>query len=288
MNPHNICQYARGEKLPDGPIGDDPPPEKCPPIVPNHLPPENETDIIADMRRSYQRSKMFPVSGFDENKWRQFRWAYYRMIELVDAQIGEVLGALRDSGQEEDTVVMFLSDHGDCHGAHQWNQKTVLYDESSRVPFIISHKGATKVATAEQLVQTGVDVLPTLCDYAGIAAPAGLPGRSLKGIANGAAPKAWRKYVVASTHLVQGEPLEDGAAPKPHGRMVRGERYKYCLYSEGRRRESLVDMIDDPGETVNLAGNPRLVNVLQQYRRNLKEHAEATGDSLALKLLSQS
>lgn len=287
MNPHNICQWARSEPLPDGPIGDPPPPEECPPLVPNHLPPRGETDIIERMRRSYQRAKLFPVSGFDEGKWRQFRWAYYRMIEKVDAQIGQVLAALRDSGQEENTVVIFISDHGDCHGAHKWNQKTVFYDESARVPLIVSWKGRTRPGTTELLAQTGIDLLPTMCDYAGIEPPAGLPGRSLRQIADGRSVSGWRDHVVVSNHMVQGAPLEDGSQPKPHGRMVRSERYKYCVYSEGERRESLVDMIEDPGEMVNLAGSPSHQGVLRDHRNLLAAHAVETDDTIATKMVLQ-
>jgi len=133
-NPHNICEWARGQKLPDGPIGDPPPADQCPPLKPNHQPPQNETDIMTFMRKSYQSAHWFPVGNFDEDKWRQFVWAYYRLIEKVDAGIGQVLKSLREAGQEENTLIAFVSDHGDCHGAHKWNQKTVFYDESTRVP----------------------------------------------------------------------------------------------------------------------------------------------------------
>jgi hypothetical protein len=81
LNPHNICQWARSEKLPDGPIGDPPPVSQCPPWRPNHEPPKDEPDIMTLMRKSYQANRMFPVGGFDERKWREYIWAYYRMIE---------------------------------------------------------------------------------------------------------------------------------------------------------------------------------------------------------------
>jgi arylsulfatase A-like enzyme len=67
--------------------------------------------------------------------------------------------------------------------------------------------------------------------------------------------------------------------------MVRSNRYKYCVYSHGRQRESLVDMRNDPGELVNQARNPAFKEALAQHRAYLKEHAEKTGDTLALALL---
>ena len=287
MNPHNICQWARGEKLPGGPIGQPPPPQRCPPPKPNRLPPRDETDTMTVMRRSFQSTRMFPVGDFDDDKWRQYIWAYYRMIEKVDAHIGKILGALRETGQEEDTLVVFTSDHGDCHGAHRWNQKTVFYDESARVPLIVSHKGVTRVGTSDRLVQTGVDLIPTLCDYGGVPVPEGLNGRSVKPILGGDEPGDWREYVVVSNKMVQGAPVE-GESPQPDGRMVRSDRYKYCLYNYGRRRESLVDMAGDSGEMVNQARNSEFRDVLQRHRRHLKEFAERTADRLALTMLSRS
>ncbi len=298
MNPHDICQWARGEQLPGGPIGEPPPPDECPPPKPNRLPPEDETHTMTVMRKSYQNTKMFPVGDFDDAKWRQYIWAYYRLIEKVDAHIGKILATLRKTGQQQDTLVVFTSDHGDCHGAHRWNQKTVFYDESARVPLIVSQPGVTRAATSDNLVQTGVDLIPTLCDYAGVPIPEKLRGRSVKPIAAGddvedaagadvedaAEPADWRPYVVVSNRMVQGAAV-DGKEPTPDGRMVRSDRFKYCIYNLGQRHESLIDMVDDPGETVNQAPNPRFRDVLGQHRRYLKEYAETTGDRLALRML---
>jgi len=275
LNPHNICEWARGEQLPLGDVGRPPALDQCPPLRANHAPQKNEPDIIALMRRSYQANPMFPVGNFSEKQWREYLWAYYRMIEKVDAQIGIVLGALREAGLEENTLIVFLADHGDCQGAHGWNQKTVFYEEASRVPLILSRKGAGARRSA-RLVNTGIDLLPTLCDYAGIAKPSSLPGLSLKN--QEVDP---RRYVVASNRLVQGAAI-DGHIPAPEGRMVRGQRYKYCVYNEGNRRESLVDLEADPGEMVNLAGETRFNEVLREHRAMLTEWCSATRDSFAV------
>ncbi|MGC8792130.1 MAG: sulfatase family protein [Bryobacteraceae bacterium] len=254
VNPQNICQWARGEPLPDGEIGQ-PPPEQCPPLRANHVPQKDEPDIMSLMRRSYQSSRMFPVGNFDAGKWRQYIWAYYRMIEKMDGLIGQVLGALRSAGLEQRTVVVFLADHGDCQGAHGWNQKTVFYEEAARVPFIISYISVTRSLVSDRLVHTGVDLIPTLCDFAGLPKPDGLPGLSLYDTVLGKKGPDPRTYLVVCNKMVQGAPL-DGRVPMPEGRMVRSQRYKYCVYSEGQRRESLMDLEQDSGEMVNLARDP--------------------------------
>lgn len=281
VNPHNICQWARGEPLPDGEIGTPPPPEQCPPLRPNHAPQADEPDIMALMRRSYQSSPMFPVADFDAGKWRQYIWAYYRMIEKVDALIGQVLRALREAQCEERTLVVFLADHGDCQGAHGWNQKTVFYEEAARVPLIISWRGVTKSRVSDRLVHTGVDLIPTLCDFAGLRVPQGLPGLSLRATAEGDRTPDPRQYVVVSNKMVQGAPVE-GRTPKPEGRMVRSRRYKYCTYSEGERPESLVDLANDPGEMRNLAGDARYRGVLEQHRAMLADWQRRTKDGFSL------
>jgi len=318
MNPHNICEWARMAsketftKLPDGEIGTPPPLSQCPPMRENNQPPENQTPIMDYMRWSYQHVSTFPVWNFDEKKWREYIWAYYRMTEMVDAEIGKVLATLRETGQEENTLIVFVSDHGDCHGAHRWNQKTVFYDESSRVPLIVSWKGKTPQGTSDVLVNTGVDLFPTLCDLAGVTPPDGLPGRSLKGPALGKTSGWDREYVVAQNKLAQGRGIgktrDEQIAGKlrPYGRMVRSDRYKYCVYSEGpqtvpavdistlsgekktleeqrlllrtTRQESLIDMENDPGEMNNLAKDPAYQEVLEQHRAYLEEFCRKHDD----------
>lgn len=265
IDPHNIAEWARGQTLPDGAIGTPPPPDQCPPAPANLAPPADGPDAIAFARQSYQAAPMFPVGNFDEGKWRQYRWAYYRMIERTDALLGKVLASLKASGQADNTLIVFVVDHGDCQGAHGWNQKTVLYEESVRVPFIVCPPGERIARTSDRLVQTGIDLLPTLLDFAGIPKPAALPGVSQRTAAEGASGPNPRAYVVSSNHLVQGVPLL-GMMMKPAGRMARSQRYKYCVYDQGKQRESLVDLEKDPGEMVNLAEDPAYARILNEHR----------------------
>jgi arylsulfatase A-like enzyme len=285
LNPHNICEYARGQKLPCGPIGEAPAPEQCPPAPTNLAPPEDEPDSMAMMRRGYHASPMFPVGSFHPEKWRQLRWAYYRMIEKVDAEIGKVLHALRQAGLEEKTLIVFTSDHGECAGAHGFNQKTVFYEESVHVPLIVSHKGLTKQGSCDKMVNTGLDLLPTMLDFAGLEAPKKLTGRSLKPLAMGQSVTQWRDHVVLENHMDQAAAV-DGIRPSAQGRMVRTERFKYCVYSQGNQRESLVDLQADPGETKDLARDPGHRQVLLEHRALLAKFAQEHHDPLAASLLA--
>jgi choline-sulfatase len=247
----------------------------------NFDPPEHETDIMTHMRKSYQASRLFPVGDYTEDDWRRQIWGYYRLIERVDGFIGTVLKALDESGERGNTLVVFFSDHGDCHSAHRWNQKTVFYDESSRVPFILSWPGRIPRGTSDVLLNTGIDMIPTLCDFTGVDVPAELPGKSLKAPALGRAPAWQRDYIVSQNHMVQCEPV-DGRLLTPHGRMVRSDRYKYCVYSEGQRRESLVDMENDPGEMKNLAQEAAYRKTLKQHRQYLVDWCRQYGDEFSV------
>lgn len=278
INPHNICEWARGDKLPDGEVGPPPPPDECPPAPANLAPPRGEPDALAFARRSYHANNQFPVGDFDVGKWRQYRWSYYRMIEKVDAEIGRVLASLREHGLADQTLVVLTSDHGDCQGAHGFNQKTVFLDESSRVPLIISAPGATHIGKSDRLTQIGIDLIPTLCDYAGITAPAVLPGRSFRTAVEDKPDRDAPGYVVVSNHLVQGVPLL-GVMMTPAGRMLRSERYKYSVYDQGKQRESLVNMEADPGETTNLAIDGKFAAVLNAHRRQLLEWSRTSKDT---------
>lgn len=283
IDPHNICEWARGQKLPDGEVGTPPEAEGCPPLLANHLPGKNESDIIALLRSSAQASPMFPVGNFDDTKWRQYRWAYYRMIEKVDGRIGKILEDMRNSGIDKNTVIVFLADHGDSQGAHFLNQKTNFFEEVVNVPFVITLPGKSKPEVSNQLIQTGIDLIPTLCDYAGIPVPTGLPGLSAKKIL--AKGKDYgRSFVVTSVKPIQGYPV-NGVKPDPDGRMVRGERYKYWIYSQGKQRESLFDTKTDPGEMVDLATDPKYKSVLIEHRKLLADWCQKYNDSFAQYLI---
>ncbi len=290
LNPHNICEWARRgagleQRLSCGEIGPPPPLDQLPPAPANLAPPKNEPDGITLMRRAYHATDRFPVGGFTAEDWRKQRWGYYRMIEKVDAEMGKVLDALRRAGLEDNTLIVFTSDHGECAGAHGFNQKTVLYEESVRVPLIVAWKGKTAVGTSDRLVNTGIDILPTLFEFAGLDVPRKLPGRSVQPLALGQPVGKWRDHVVVQDDMSQAGKV-DGLWPRMEGRMVRTERYKYCLYSRGTRRESLVDLQTDPGEMNDLASDPNHRNVLLMHRELLARFGRDCKDPLVAELLA--
>ncbi len=274
VNPHNVCQLARHQPLPDGPIP--PLPENMddlPPLPDNFAIPENEPTAIREVQEM-SRGKHYPTEDWDERLWREYLWGYNRICEKVDAEIAKVLAAVQENGLAENTVIMFVADHGEGIAAHHWNQKQVLYDEAVRVPCLIASPqsdAAGKVSTT--LVSTGIDYLPTVLDFAGISCRDTMPGHSLKSIALGEREALPRDYVVSETVFASGTE-QFGVS----GRMLRTEQYKYTIYNKGECREQLFDMKKDPGEMENLAVAPEYQSILNQHRRHITAWAAQTQD----------
>ena len=286
INPHDVCEWARFQNLPEGPVGTVPPLSELPPLKTNLQPPMNESDAMSLIRQSYHNTRMFPVANYDEADWRRLRWGYYRLLEKVDSLIGRVLASIKQNGYDSNTLVVFTSDHGESLGAHEFNQKTVFYEESAGVPFILRHSGKLQPSTNSSLVNNGIDLIPTLLDFANIPKPTVLPGRSLKEEAIKKESIKDRPYIVVENRMTQGGAI-DGKKPVLNGRMVRSERYKYCLYDLGEKREELYDLKNDPGETINIAGEKSSKEILKQHRNYLSEFAKKYKDTSALKMLNE-
>lgn len=282
INPHDICYMAirefaesdfdhllleRGEvelatldkalQLPQGVPEEEFWARYCPPLPPNFEPQEEEPGAIRALLRQ-RRFRERARAEWSEEKWRLHRWAYARLTEMVDRQIGELLQGLQESRLGEETVVIFTSDHGDMDAAHRMEHKTAFYDEAARVPLIVSSPTgkARGVVDETHLISNGLDLLPTICDYAEAPCPKDLPGRSFRSLVEGQGPASWRTYV----------PLESEI-----GRMIVTGRYKYMLFDEGEHREQLFDLQADPYEMRSFAGEADYWHVLLEHRRLFRE-----------------
>lgn len=284
LNPHDVCEWARFQRLPNGNIEPAPDVSALPPLKANLLPPKNESDAMTLMRKSYYNTKLFPVGKYTGEECRRLAWGYYRLIEKVDSLIEKVLTSIKENGYDDNTLIVFTSDHGESLGAHGFNQKTVFYEESAKVPLIFKYNGKIRPGKNASLANTGIDLLPTLLDFAGIPLTSGLPGKSLKEAAEKDELLQSRNFIVVENLMNQGGPV-NGKIPVLKGRMVRSKRYKYCLYDIGSQREELFDLREDPEETVNIATEKSVAKKLQQQRNYLKQFAERNNDSLALKML---
>jgi len=295
-NPHDICFYARKDgwvreqdslleiryygfeyRLPDV-IGTHPDQfSNLPPLPANHDIHPEEPEFVRDKRlhhNEYGLETKLANQEFGEKEWRGYYHAYCRLTEMVDGEIDRVLNALSDNGFDN-TIIVFTSDHGDGAASHKWAAKLSLYEESSGIPMIIAWPGRIPPGKRDDLhLVSQIDIVPTLCDFAGITAAVSFTGHSLRPIIEDYdAP--WREYLVVE--LADFKP-----DPSRKGRMVRSNRYKYNIYSEGLDNIELFDLSEDPGEMHNLAGNPAYQSILEQHHNYLLEWMIATGDSFEL------
>jgi arylsulfatase A-like enzyme len=293
INPHDICymaidDYTRAEgkpamypqsrvererlaaalELPKGVSREEFFRRLCPPLPDNFEIPPLEPECITTQYTGARSFRQHARTTWTDEQWRLHRWAYCRLTERVDAHIAKVLEALRRAGLEESTVVVFTSDHGDLNAAHRLEHKSILYEEAARVPFIVSRKGVTPPGSVddEHFVSVGLDLIPTLCDFAGIEPPPDLRGRSVRPLAEGRQVDSWRDEVVVESQA---------------GRMLRTDRFKYVVYESGAHREQLMDLRADPGEMVNLAETPKYREVLNEHRQRLRRWVDTTGDEIA-------
>lgn len=261
-NPHNICEYARSQNMPFAEL-EEVPQDEWPGLPPNFARNPYDADVL-----DYEQSlnyPAYPTRNFTPDQWRRYRHAYFRLVEKVDAEIGKIVDVLDRRNLWKNTVVIFASDHGDGMGAHHWNQKSALYEEVVNVPFIVSLPGK-KNAGCElpQLVNAGVDFFASVCEWAGIARPAGCLGVSFKTLAEtGNAEAVHQSYVVTETLFDKGK--------QTRGWMVRTPRYKYVLYDKGAYREQFFDMENDRGEMRNLAIEKKYEPLVQEHRAMLHE-----------------
>jgi len=222
-------------------------------------------------------AKLHPVTGYERHPWvqeycdfmgseerftdpeerlRAFA-AYYGLCSWLDHNVGQILGALRSTGLEDTTQVVYTSDHGDNLGARGVWGKSTLYEESVKVPMLLAGPGVVP-----SVCETPVDLLdlfPTILQGAGIDPTPemnGRPGESLFDLAV-AAPRPERP-ILSEYHA---------AGSNAAGFMLRKGRWKYHCYV-GFQPE-LFDLQDDPEELKDLVGSPEHAPVLAQMHRAL-------------------
>ncbi len=278
MNPHDICYWATnldGKRCtPEKDIyhlG-----EKLPILPPN---------FHYHFKEPYGEHR---YTGFHSHtQWRNYTYDYYRMVEDIDEHVGRIMSAVRE--RNDDTVVIFTSDHGEGLGRHQRIEKWHPYQSSVKVPFIVWSPNRVKpgVLDTEHMI-TNVDIMPTVCNYAGIEPPPLYRGLNLRPIVDklGEGVQTWRDNVYSNWQVT--------------GRNIRTKRYKWAMryqYSGNFKKpfvrksdgehtqfipghgedfaeypnQLLFDLENDPWELNNLADDPQYASVIKHHREILRD-----------------
>jgi arylsulfatase A-like enzyme len=194
--------------------------------------------------------------------------AYYAMIELIDDQVGRILRALEETRQRENTLVIFMSDHGEMLGDHGIYWKgPYLYDCMIRVPLILSWTGHFQAGLRSEALVELVDLVPTLLDAAGMPVPRRVQGRSLFHLCAGQAdPREHREFVYAEDYnSLTGHRR---CSPRPYVTTIRTRTHKLSVV-HGMALGELYDLQKDPDEFEDLWGDPAYQDVKFQLMKRV-------------------
>ncbi|MFH1923316.1 MAG: sulfatase [Planctomycetota bacterium] len=206
--------------------------------------------------------------------------AYYTSTEFADKNVGIVLDALEESGHADDTLVVYLGDHGYFLGHHGRFEKHSSYEEAARAPLMFRFPGRIEPGTSTQALVEFIDVVPTVLDFSGVAKPENVQGRSLVDLLTG---KTDRHREQVFVEYAQNDEV-----------MIRDDRYK-LVFTRGKRARTDgyatglppqgptfklfdldLDLSKDPGEFINLADRPEHRDRVDRYVALLADFLKRT------------
>jgi arylsulfatase A-like enzyme len=235
------------------------------------LPPNFLTEHPFDHGNANQRDeKLLPIPRNTDEVKAEIA-AYYAVISHLDAQIGRIVDALRAIGQEENTVIIFTSDHGLAIGSHGLLGKQNMYEHTIGVPLIFAGPGIPQLRRFD--AQTYLrDLFPTVCEFVGAPVPTSVEGRSLLPVINGFAreiyPEVYAYWHISSAKAAK---MAEAGTPAelPIERMVRTDRWKLIYYSHLQRYQ-LFDLANDPYELKDLSNDPQYQRIKTDLQAKLR------------------
>jgi iduronate 2-sulfatase len=196
----------------------------------------------------------------DERRQKKAVGGYYAAVAYMDAQVGKVLAALEKSGQADNTIVIFTSDHGYHLGEHDFWAKVSLRDESAMVPLIIRVPGK-KPAVCHSLTEL-IDLYPTITSLCGLTVPAPIQGKNIARLLDDPAQN------VRDTAFC--------VAPSSKGFLLRDDQWAFIQYAEDASQGiELFDVVKDPKQYTNLAGKPEFEQVVSGFKAKLTARLQA-------------
>lgn len=244
----------------------------------------------------------WPWQQIDSPEQREKVAGYYNCVHRIDAAIGMLMKELKEAGHADDTLIIFLGDHGPPF----FRGKTSCYEAGLRVPFIVNWPGVSQAHVSGRLAGS-IDIYPTILDAAGVAQPDGLHGQSLRPTMHPGTKISWRRTLVAEFHYHGHTPffprraITDGryklihniragelpalssvdgdAAPNIARNLPAKDPVRIAMERTCNPPEyELYDLRNDPIEFHNLAGQASLSKVEARLQNALKNWQQQTGD----------
>jgi len=263
LNPHDIAQYINLES--PGKVA------SCQDLDLTDLPelPVNFNTSHQEARIHHQIRRRDPIRDrWTPLKWQMYLWWYHRQVEMVDGVVGRLLDLIYNSRHRDNTLFILTADHGEMQAEHGLVMKQSLYYASARVPLMVSWPGVLPKGRIDRdHLVSALDLVPTICDFAGVAAPPKVRGASLKGLLEGNSSE-WRDYLQVQSAV--------------EGRMIRTANYKHIQYRKDPT-EQLFQVRKDPWELEELSSESTEQSTLEEMRQLHKE-AEARLEPLDLSI----
>ncbi|MCB0305930.1 MAG: sulfatase, partial [Calditrichaeota bacterium] len=226
----------------------------------NRMTPEQKAawDAVYQPRNEAFQQAGYRGADLAKAKYQRYIKDYLRCVASVDDNIGRVLDYLERSGLSENTIVVYTSDQGFYLGEHGWFDKRFMYEQSLRLPLIVRYPREIRAEVNERDMVLNLDFAPTFLDFAGVAIPEEMQGRSLRPLLTGNTPADWRQsiyyhyYEYPSWHMVK----------KHYG--VRSDRYKLIHFYDDIDTWELFDLQNDPDELRNLYDDPQYADVIAE------------------------
>ncbi len=217
------------------------------------------------------------------NSWHGVDYSYHSTLDIadyykryaetlmaVDESVGRVFDTLKQRGELDSTLVIYMGDNGFAFGEHGLIDKRTAYEESMRVPLLARCPELFPGGRTVKEVVAGIDIMPTVLDAAGAAAPKGLDGMSWLPLVRNQ-PVNWRKELLYEYYWERNFPQ----TPTIHA--LRGDRYKFIRYQGIWDIDELYDLQEDPLESRNLIFDPRHADLIKQMREHMFDLLEETG-----------
>jgi arylsulfatase A-like enzyme len=240
---------------------------------PSHIEHMYEAEATADMRPPGfppDTPVKLALEGGPEGAREPGLVKYYESVSYLDELVGRVLAALEKQGLADNTVVVFLGDNGQMAGSRGVRGKVVPWEESVRVPLIIRAPQLAAFKGRSDVPVSSLDIPATLLALAGVARPKGWVGRDLRPVLGG------RRHGI--DHAV-GEWADTESQFRNYThRLVRTPRYKLIRWDKPDKPDELYDLVADPHETKNIAGEPAARAVRDKLLRQLNAWMERTDD----------
>ncbi|MFY0627944.1 MAG: sulfatase [Reichenbachiella sp.] len=223
----------------------------------------NPPEMPIDWQPAYNHSlpTQYPVfAKFTDQDKREFLRSYYACVSFMDAQVGKVITALEETKQLDNTLIVFISDHGYHLGEHNWWNKVTLYENGTSAPFIVMDPSIKQKGYKTGAMIEFIDIYPTLASLC-----------DLKGIPNYLEGESFEKVLVNPELPMRSEVRSVIRRGKMLGKSVKNEKWRYISWGEGKQGHELYHQVSDRAEYNNLAEDPRYadeVKVMQGLLAN--------------------